>query len=214
MQYSATIDDFVRIMKEGNNGGYANNWLVADRKTGEIADLELGLRNVNVRRTKDGYFVGSNFPVDARLTHEETDFDVNDKGLSANARRIRGEELMRANKGKIDVAFGKKFLSDHYDSFAKKTDPNERTLCGHIDRSPRGVKGWQPPYGTAGAVQNKVTDAALAEKMSFEAAMGHACGIHFSAADHLKKYPQFAWERDYLRDLASYAWTKFAVTGN
>src|SRR5205085_7964476 len=41
MQYSASIDDYARIMKEGNNGGYANNWLVADRKTNEIASLEL-----------------------------------------------------------------------------------------------------------------------------------------------------------------------------
>jgi hypothetical protein len=214
MQYSASIDDFVRIMKEGNNGGYANNWLVADRNTGEVADLELGLKNVNLRRTKDGYFVGSNFPVEPKLAYEETDFDLKDKGHSANARRIRAEELMQANKGKIDLAFGKKFLSDHYDSFAKKTDPNERTLCGHIDRSPRGVKGWQPPYGTAGAAQNKVTDAALAEKMSFEGALGHACGIRFSAAEHLKKYPQFGWEREFLRDLASYPWTRFTASGN
>ena len=51
-------------MKDGNNGGYANNWLVADRKTNEIASLELGLKNVTLQRTKDGYFVGSNFPID------------------------------------------------------------------------------------------------------------------------------------------------------
>ena len=62
MQYAASIDDFARIMKEGNNGGYANNWLVADRKNNEIASLELGLKNVTLQRTKDGYFVGSNFP--------------------------------------------------------------------------------------------------------------------------------------------------------
>ena len=37
------IDDYVRIIKEGNNGGYANDWLIGDRKTGEIAYLELGL---------------------------------------------------------------------------------------------------------------------------------------------------------------------------
>ena len=67
MQYSTSIDDFARIMKDGNNGGYANNWLVADRKTGGIADLELGLKNVNVTRTKNGYFVGSNFPVSEKL---------------------------------------------------------------------------------------------------------------------------------------------------
>ena len=43
MQYSNSIDDYARIMQKGNNGGYANNWLIADRKTNEVADLELGL---------------------------------------------------------------------------------------------------------------------------------------------------------------------------
>ncbi|HEY2013078.1 MAG TPA: C45 family peptidase [Bryobacteraceae bacterium] len=62
MQYAATIDDFARIMKDGNNGGYANTWLVADRKTNEVASLELGLKNVTLLRTRDGYYVGSNFP--------------------------------------------------------------------------------------------------------------------------------------------------------
>lgn len=212
MQYSSSIDDFVRIMKAGNNGGYANNWLVADRKTGEIADLELGLKNVNLTRTKDGYFVGSNFPVSEKLAREETEFDLSNKSLSPNARRIRAEDLIRTNKGKIDVAFGKKYLSDHWDSFAKKNDPNERTLCGHIDLSPRGSKPWQPEFGTAGAVQNKVTDAAMAGKMMFEAAMGHACGIRFSAAEHLKRHPEFAWESPFLRDLAPYPWTSFSGT--
>ena len=47
MQYSASIDDFARIMKDGNTGGYANNWLVADRKNNEVASLELGLKNVD-----------------------------------------------------------------------------------------------------------------------------------------------------------------------
>jgi hypothetical protein len=211
MQYSASIDDFARIMKEGNNGGYANNWLVADRKTGEIADLELGLKNVNLRRTKDGYFVGSNFPVSAKLAFEETEFDLNDKSRSPNARRIRAEDLIKTNKGKIDIAFGKKYLSDHYDSFTKKTDPNERTLCGHIDLSPRGDKPWQPEFGTAGAVQNKVTDGTMAEKMSFEGALGKACGIRFNAAGHLKAHPQFGWEKDYLRDLIPYPWTAFTA---
>jgi hypothetical protein len=32
-QYADSIDSFVRIMTEGNNGGYANNWLIGDRKT-------------------------------------------------------------------------------------------------------------------------------------------------------------------------------------
>ena len=39
-QYAASIDDFVRIMTEDNNGGYANDWLVGDLNTNEIARLE------------------------------------------------------------------------------------------------------------------------------------------------------------------------------
>ena len=211
MQYSASIDDFARIMKEGNNGGYANNWLVADRKTGEIGSLELGLKHVTLRRTRDGYFSGANFPVNEKLEKEETEFSTADAALSPNARRARWDQLMGEHKGRIDVAAGQRFLADHYDTFAKKDDPNERTLCGHIDLSPRGIEPWQPKWGPAGAVQNKVTDAAMAEKMSLTAAMGHACGIRFRAAEHLKKHPEFAWQQPYLRDLVPQPWTTFSA---
>src|SRR5260370_14848207 len=118
---------------------------------------------------------------------------------------------MEENKGKIDVASAQRFLGDQYDTFDKKTDPSERTLCGHIDLSPRGSKPWEPEHGPAGAVQNKAADAALASRMSFTAAMGHSCGINFNAAEHLKKYPEFAWEKDVLRDLNSYPWTVFRI---
>jgi hypothetical protein len=211
MQYSSSIDDFARIMKAGNNGGYANNWLVADRNTGEIASLELGLKNMPLLRTKDGYFVGSNLPTDEKLIREETDFAVHDLSNSPNARHIRWEQLMAENKGKIDVAAGQRFLSDHYDTFDRKTQPDERTLCGHIDLSPRGDAGWQPAYGPAGAVQAKVTDAAMAARMSLTAAMGHSCGLHFKAAKHLRDHPEFAWEKDLLRDLDSHTWTEFST---
>ncbi len=213
MQYSESIDDYARIMKEGNNGGYANNWLVADRKTGEIASLELGFKNVNLRRTRDGYFSGSNYPVNEQLIREETDFDPKDMGTSATARRIRWDQLMAENKGKIDLAAGQRFLSDHFDTFESKEDPNERTLCGHIDRSPRGVQPWQPEFAPAGAVQAKATTAALAERMVLTASMGHSCGIHFRASEHLAKYPQFGWQKSSLRDLPSRPWTEFRADG-
>ncbi len=104
MQYAASIDDFARIMKDGNNGGYANDWLVADRKTNEVASLELGLKNVTLQRTRDGFFVGSNFPVEEKLTREETDFDVNNAGESANARHARWLQLMHKTKAKSIAA--------------------------------------------------------------------------------------------------------------
>jgi hypothetical protein len=209
MQYAGSIDDFARIMKDGNNGGYANNWLVADSKNNEVASLELGLKNTVLARTKDGFFVGSNFPNDPKLTKEETDFDPNDKSKSENARHARWLTLMEQNKGKIDVAAGQRFLGDHFDTFTGKTEPSERTLCGHIDFSPRGMGEWQAPFAPAGAVQNKVTDAAGAEKMSLTAALGHACGLDYKADEHLAKHPEFAWYKPILHNMNARGWAKF-----
>src|SRR5206468_1845619 len=83
MQYATDIDEFAAIMRQGNNGGYANDWLIADSKTNEIASLELGLKNVNLKRTKDGYFAGANFPIDPKLAAEETDFDPKNMSISS-----------------------------------------------------------------------------------------------------------------------------------
>ena len=211
MQYANSIDDFAKIMKDGNTGGYANNWLVADRKDNEVASLELGLRNVVLQRSKDGFFVGSNFPADPKLTKEETSFDANNGGLSENARHKRWLELMKEYKGKIDVAAGQKFLADHYDAFEGKTAPSERTLCGHIELSPRGMPTWQKAYAPCGAVQAKVTDAAGVERMTLTAALGHACGLGFKAQSHLKEHPEYAWWAPVLKDMPGRPWTTFTA---
>ncbi len=210
MQYSASIDDVARIFKEGNNGGYANDWLIADTKKNEIASLELGLKNVTLERKTDGYFVGSNFPINPKLAAEETNFAVADRGNSSNARHRRWEELMAENKGKIDVPTAEKFLADHVDSVTGKMEPSERTLCGHYEISKRS-SSWQPAYGTAGAVQNKVTDGSMAANMEFVAAAGHACGMDFIAAKHLQAHPELGWERPELRDMKAYPWTTIAA---
>jgi len=211
-QYAASIDDFARIMKEGNNGGYANTWLIADIGKNEIGRLELGLKNVTLERKGDGYFVGSNFPINENLIRQETDdFDPSDMSESSNARHVRWEQLMAEHKGRIDLAAAQRFLADHYDTFENKEDPDERTLDGHIDFSPRGDGDWQPPFGMAGAVQNKATDASLAAEMTLVAAAGHACGVDFKAADHVRAHPEFAWQKNLQRDMNAYAWTTFTV---
>ena len=209
MQYSESIDDFDRIMREGNNGGYANDWLVVDTKKNEIASLELGLKNVELKRTKDGYFAGANYPINEKLLKEETDFKANDPSLSSNARRARWTELMTKYKGTIDVAKARSFLADHYDTVERKLQPDERTLCGHIEKSPRGMGDWKGPFEPAGAVQNKVADAAMIANMTFEAAAGHSCGIGFRAGAHVAKYPQFKWQRPLLTDMPARPWTTF-----
>jgi hypothetical protein len=218
LQYANSIDDYVRIIEEGNNGGYANDWLIGDRKTGEIAYLELGLKNTPLWRTKDGYFVSSNFARDPKMIREETTFDPNDASSSPNARHARWEELMAQAKGKIDVAMAQQFLSDHVDSFEKKAlstekpQADERSLCGHVDASPRGAKEWEwGAYTPGGAVQGKAADSAMAAKMSFVARAGHPCGADFLAAEFLEHHPEYAWQKPLLRDMKAGPWTVFTA---
>jgi len=212
LQYANSIDDYVRIIKEGNNGGYANDWLIGDRKTGEIAYLELGLKQTPLWRTKDGYFVSSNFARDPRVIKDETTFDPNDASSSPNARHARWEELMQQAKGKIDVTMAEQFLSDHFDSYDKKDQANERGLCGHVDASPRGVKEWGwDSYDPGGAVQGKAADSSMAAKMSFVARAGHPCGQDFLAEHFLEQHPEYGWQKPLLRDMKAGPWTEFTA---
>jgi hypothetical protein len=210
MQYAGSIDDYVKIMLDGNNGGYANDWLLADRKTGEIARFELGLKHSKVWRTTDGYFVGSNFASDPDVLKDETTFDPTNLAASANARHVRWDELMAANLGKIDVSLAESFLSDHYDTYTKTTGANRRTLCGHGDVATPGDPGFAvSPYKPSGAVQGKVMDSHMAETMSFVARIGHPCGTDFKAAPFLEQHPEYRWQTPALTDMDAGPWTQY-----
>jgi hypothetical protein len=213
MQYASSIDEYVGIMRAGNNGGYANDWLIGDRKTGEIAYLELGLKNTPLLRTKDGYFISSNFARDPNLIKNETDgFDPTNVSSSPNARRISWEQKISASKGRIDVETAEQFLSSHDDSYTGKVNAGERTLCGHADTSKHGVPEWDwGPYYPGGAVTGKVTDSDLAAHLSLIARAGHPCGEDFIAAPFLSEHPEYGYLRPVLKDMKAGPWTTFAA---
>lgn len=209
-QYASSIDDYIMIMTTNGNGAYANDWLVGDIKTNEIARLELGLKNYRVWRTFDGMYEGSNFPSDEKLTAEETTFNPNDMTNSANSRKVRWAQLMVEKKGKINVELAKAMESEHYDPIKKNEVINGCVLCGHVDRDPRGAPEWNsPPYFPTGAVQGKVTTAALAKEMKIWATMGHPCGEDFLAAPFFEKHPEFKWQEKFLKDMKGNPWTLF-----
>ncbi len=210
LQYANSIDQYVKIMLDGNNGGYANDWLLADNKTGEVARFELGLTKHRVWRTKDGYFVGSNFPSDPELIKAETTFDPTNMANSMNARHVRWDELMAQNKGQIDIELAQKFLADHWDSYSKKEDPNERTLCGHENLSPRGAPEWDDkPYNPGGAITSQAADSSMAKNMTLSARAGFPCGADFYAEPFLKEHPEFDWQKTVLRDMKGNPWAEF-----
>jgi hypothetical protein len=213
VQYSSSIKEWAAIMMEGNNGGYANDWLIGDNKTGEIARLELGLKNQFLEITRDGYFTGANYPAHDKLIKEETTYDSSLLNTAPNARRLRWDELIKANRGEIDVSSAMKFMGDHYDTWRKRDQVSALSLCGHIDEDETGAAdmGW-PSYTPAGAVQAKVTDGTLAAEMNFWAIMGHPCGEAFNAKDFLAKHPEFDYQKDYLRDMPGQEWTLFGIS--
>jgi Phospholipase B len=213
LQYATSIDQYVQIMLDGNNGGYANDWLLADNNTGEIARFELGLKMHRVWRTKDGYYVGANFPSDPAFTKAETDFDPNNMASSPNARLKRWEEVMPPSKGQIDVQLGEQFLADHWDTYENKDDRNLHGLCGHGDTSPTGDPGWaEPPYAPMGAVTAQAADSTMARNMTLQARAGHPCGEDFIADTFLKEHPEFDWQRPILKDMKGNPWAEFKAT--
>ena len=213
MQYATSIDEYAGIMRKGNNGGYANSWLIGDRKTGEIGYLELGLHHTPLTKKKDGYFVSSNFASDPALIHDDTrGFDPSDPESAMNARHIRAEQFMKEHYGELDTALAEAYLSDHYDTYEHKIDAGKRSLCGHMETSPVGEKVWgDPPFDPEGAVTGKVTDSDLAAKLSFIGRAGHPCGEDFIAAPFLAAHPEFAWQKPILHDMIAGPWTVFTA---
>jgi hypothetical protein len=213
MQYATSIDEYTAIMRKGNNGGYANSWLIGDRKTGEIGYLELGLHQTPLTKKKDGYFVSSNFSADPLLIRDDTPgFNPDNSESSMNARHIRAEEFMKEHYGQLDTALAEAYLSDHEDSYEHKIDAGKRSLCGHEDTSSVGEKVWNdPPFSSGGAVTGKVMDSDLAAKLSFIGRTGHPCGADFLAAPFFAAHPQFAWQKPILHDMKAGPWTTFVA---
>lgn len=207
-QYASSIDEWCDVMKRGNNGGYANAWLIGDINTNEIARLELGLKCVGFERKMDGYFVGSNVAEDLKLLRFETRTqELNIKNPDI-ARRVRWKKLMKDNAGVINLEKARLFLADHFDTYQNALSPSSRTLCGHWELDSQ-VSGLDEPFLPLGAFDAKVVDSKMAKRMSFMSRWGSACGMPFDASKFLQEHPQFDWMEGLIKDRPSQPWTEF-----
>ncbi len=207
-QDASSVEQWCEIMKAGNNGGYANAWLIGDVNKNEIACLELGLKHVGFEKRSDGFFIGSNVAEDLKILRLETDTEDTNIRLSSVARRVRWKELMKQYRGKIDLELAKKFEADHFDTFLKKDFPGRRTLCSHGDQDDL-MQAPGVPFFPGGTCDAKVVDSKLAKEMAFAARWGSACGTAFDAAAFLDEHPQFDWMKDWLKSRPSQPWTVF-----
>lgn len=206
-QDASTIDEWCAVMRKGNNGGYANSWLIGDVNTSEIARLEMGLKHVGFERTKDGYFVGSNLAEDLKVLRLETDEHETDIRVSGVARRVRWKQLMRENKGRITVESAKAFEADHLDTYVGQERPGSRSLCAHWEDET--TDPGEAPFSPSGTVDAKVVDSKMAKRMAFAARWGSGCGTAFDAAAFLEKHPQFEWMAGILHSRPSQPWVEF-----
>jgi hypothetical protein len=211
-QDADSIDEWCAIMKRGNNGGYANAWLLGDVNSGEIARLELALKYVGFEKKRDGYFVGSNIAEDPKVLRLETSSHETDIRQSNVARRLRWKQLMSQYAGKIDVEAAERFEADHYDFYLGEEHPGERSLCGHWELESKPIQQWPTvPNDAWGTIDGKVVDAKMAKRMTFMARWGSACGLSFEAPKFLAAHPQFDWMKDNLPSRPAEPWTPFTA---
>lgn len=214
-QDAGSIDGWCAILRKGNNGGYANAWLLGDIRTGEIARLELGLNYVGFDHATDGYFVGSNVAENLGILRMETNVNDGDIRNPNIARRVRWKQLMRENAGRIDVEVAERMLGDCHDVCLDLDRGSSRTLAGHheSDPSPWGAPGdtWAVPFFPAGSNDAKVVSADMAARMRIAARWGSADGVAFDARAFLAAHPQFDWMEGILKSRPAEPWVSFAA---
>jgi hypothetical protein len=218
MQYGNTLDDYVKMLVDGNSGDYANSWLFGDTNTNEILRIELGLKYNNIERTKDGYFIGFNAPYDPRIRNLEcvnTGFD--DLRRHQGARRVRLAELMDQYKGKLNIQVAQKIIADHFDVYLKKENPCSRTCCSHYELDAREYMSdpsRPKPFQPRGALDGNVCDTTMAKAMSFSLRWGSSCGIPFDKNKFCDEHREWDYLRPYLDDRPEQPWTTFTVTND
>ena len=217
MQYGNTLDDYTRILLDGNSGDYANSWLLGDTNTNEILRIELGLKYHNIERTKNGYFIGFNAAYDPQIRNLEcTDSGFDDIRRHQGARKVRLADLMEKHKGKLNIKLAQEIIADHYDVYLNKDNKCSRTICSHYELDAREYMSdpsRPKPYAARGAVDGCVADTTMIKNMSFCARWGSSCGTPFIAADFLDKNRQWSQLKPYLHDRPTQDWTDFSILG-
>lgn len=164
IQYGNTLNDYAKIMLNGNAGDYACSWLFGNINTNEIMLFEIGLKHHYMEIKKNGIFYGMNSANDEILRNQETNDDsIFNLEKSNGARNHRLRELLHGEYyGTLNIDNGKLILSDHYDSYLKKNTMNFRSVCRHDDKM--------------GSIDGKITNSYMASKMRFLGRFGSSCG--------------------------------------
>ena len=216
MQYGKTLDDYEKMLLDGNSGDYANSWLFGDTNKNEIMRIELGLRFHNTERTKNGFFIGFNAPYDPRIRNLEcANTGMDDIRRHQGARKVRLNDLMDMHKGQLNIELAQQIIGDHYDVYLNKENPCSRTCCSHYELDGREYMSdpsRPKPYQPRGALDGNVIDTAMAKQMSFSLRWGNSCGMPFIKDKFCDENRVWDYLRPYLHDRPQQPWTTFSIT--
>lgn len=151
-QYASSIDDVERILWEGNNGLYTNDWPIADIKTGEVAILLLGTHRKKLWRTGENM---DPFGTPGFLWSNNNNRDD----------EVRKEYVAHPDGRPFDLPFApwNRDISfvEHYQDFKGKLDSNS------------AVRMWaSSPINRPHACDGKITTTEMAREMCFLAHYG------------------------------------------
>ncbi len=208
MQYGTTLDSYINIMLKNNAGDYACSWLFGDINTNEIMLFEIGLNKHAIQRTNNGVYYGMNSAIDNNLREIETkDKTLYDVKESSGSRNYRLNYLLNDKfHGKLNVSTSKEIISDHYDLFQNKIDPNMRSICKHSENKIDSIDIGKKSPTLFGATDGKIVTSDMARDMKFEARFGSSCGREFNISEFIRKNPQFKKWRPYVKDFQSHNW--------
>jgi hypothetical protein len=155
-------------------------------------------------------------PYDARIRNLEcVNSGFDDIRRHQGARKVRLEELMEKNKGKINIQIAQEIIADHYDVYLKKINLCSRTVCSHYELDDRAFMSQSDrplPYQPRGAVDGCVADTESCKKMGFYGRWGSSCGTPFVVKDFIEKNMQWKRYAPYLVDRPSQPWTYFIAS--
>src|SRR5262245_20808968 len=157
LQYTNTIDEAVATLTEKNNGLYANEWLLGDANTNEIACLELGTTAWKLRRSSKnewlnggmpGFYWGCNNTKDLAVrldTYPATTGRPQNVAWRPSDRDRAWLKLLTRHHGKIDAAFGR--LAFTTPPLAAHPSLDAKVTTTDMARALKSVALFGPPLG-------------------------------------------------------------------
>ena len=163
VQYADSIDRAVKILEEGNNGLYTNEWLLADVKTNEIAMFELGTHKSRLWRSSQnqwfggtaGFYWGCN---------------------NAKELQVRLETIPALDGAPVNVVF---HPADRDRTWLQLFDRSKGTINTDF-----GFKAFTtPPLAAAHSLDAKFTTTAMARELTTWAKFGPPLGHTWEPSD-------------------------------